>query len=79
MKRDLYLILNICFSVFALLNEPKIKKEIRYNLVEVPFQDFVEENLNQNTENEPDLKLTEETSLSDNNIIELESDYITLF
>ena len=76
MKIGLYVIFNICLSVFAILNETQKIKGLKYYIIEVPSFDSIDDNFSQKIENEPDLKLSEETPLSDNNIIELESDYI---
>lgn len=69
MKQYLYLFLNICLSISASLNEAKNYKEIKYKFRKTSFTtDYLKDSFN------PELKLSQENL--DNNIIELESDYI---
>ena len=69
MKQYIYLILNICLSISASLYEAKNYKEIKYKFRKTSFTtDYLKDSFN------PELKLSQENL--DNNIIELESDYI---
>ena len=71
MKQYIYLILNICLSISASLYEAKNYKEIKYKFRKTSFTtDYLKDSFN------PELKISQENSLLDNNIIELESDYI---
>ena len=58
MKIGLYVIFNICLSVFAILNETQKIKGLKYYIIEVPSFDSIDDNFSQKIENEPDLKLS---------------------